>query len=288
MPYPLVPMKVALLTPDPGDTLYAPYAAPYVERYRAVLAAVGVEAIALPWTASPPPGIAGIVPLVAWGYHLHPAAWRAAIDRWAAAAPMVNAPEVLRWNTRKTYLDDLARAGVPVVPTLFVERADGAALEAAARRFGTGDLVVKPQVSGGGYRTFRLRTGESPADIVEDAMIQPFQPEVGGDGELSVFFFAGVYSHAVRKVAAAGEFRVQPHYGGRLTRFEPDAEVLAAGRRAVAAAPRPPAYARVDLVRGADGVPLLMELEAIEPDLYLDLAPEAGGAWVKAVVDSMA
>jgi glutathione synthase/RimK-type ligase-like ATP-grasp enzyme len=275
-------MKIALLVPDPRDALYAPYATPYFEPYRAQFAGEGVDAIAVPWTGSPPAGIDGAVPMLAWGYHMDPPAWLTAIARWSAV-PLVNSPEVLRWNTRKTYLADLERAGVPIVPTVFAARADAEALAAAARRFGTEDIVVKPQVSAGGHRTVRLRPGEPPAEVVEDAMIQPFQAAVGGDGELSVFFFAGKFSHAVRKVAAAGEFRVQPSYGGRLSRFDPDAGVLATARRALAAAPHLPVYARVDLVRGADGRPLLMELEAIEPDIYLDLAPEGGRAWAKAI-----
>lgn len=287
MPYPLAPMKIALLVPDPRDALYAPYATPYFGPYRALFAGEGVEAIAVPWTESPPAGIDGAVPMLAWGYHMDPPAWLRAIERWSAV-PLVNSPEVLRWNTRKTYLADLERAGIPIVPTVFAARADAESLAAAAREFGTGDLVVKPQISGGGHRTVRLRPGESPSAILPDAMIQPFLPAVGGDGELSVFFFGGAFSHAVRKVAAAGEFRVQPSYGGRLSRFVPDAGVLAAARLVLAAAPHPPAYARIDLVRGADGRPLLMELEAIEPDIYLDLAPEGGIAWARAIVEFLA
>jgi hypothetical protein len=265
-------MRIALLAPDPLHADYAPYAAPFVERYRAVLARGGVEAVPVPWPEAPPPGIDRAIPILAWGYHLDPAGWLRAIDRWAAAVPLVNGAGVLRWNTRKTYLAGLARAGVPVVPTVFAERADVATLAAAARTLGTGDLVVKPQVSGGGHRTVRLRPGESPAEVLPDAMIQPFLPAVGGDGELSLFFFAGRFSHAVRKVAAAGEFRVQAHLGGIYTALEPPADALDVARRALAAAPGPVAYARV---------------EAIEPDLYLDFCPDGGAAWARAIVESL-
>lgn len=292
MPYPLAPMRIALLVPDPSDELYAPYAAPYVERYRAVLAAAGVEAVAVPWTASPPPGIEGAVPILAWGYHLQPSAWLAAIDRWAAAVPLVNGAGVLRWNTRKTYLRDLRRLHVPVVPTLFAERVDGAALAEARRTLGTEDVVVKPQVSGAGHRTWRLRPGESPPEAVIDAMIQPFLPEVGGEGELSLFYFGGSPAHAVRKVAAPGEFRVQAHLGGTFTPLEPPEDARTVADIAIHAAAQVladlgledlPHYARIDLVRGRRAVPLVMEFEAIEPDLYLDFAPDGGRSWAEAI-----
>ena len=280
-------MRVALLVPDPADDLYAPYAAPFLAGYVEALAGAGVEGIGVPWNAAPPAGLAGAVPLLAWGYHRDPPGWDRALDRWEAATRLVNAPGVLRWNTRKTYLLDLERAGVDIVPTRFAARADADALADAARAFGTGDLVVKPRISGGGYRTYRIRPGEAPPEVVEDAMIQPFQPAVGGDGEQSVLFLGGRFSHAVRKVAAAGEFRVQQAYGGVFTRFAPPADLAEAAARVMAAAPAPPVYARIDLVRGGDGRPLLMELEAIEPDLYLSLAPEAGPAWAAAIRDAL-
>ena len=276
-------MRIALWTPDPLHAAYAENAPPFLGRYRDLLARVGIDAVGVPWSATPPAGIDGSLPLLAWGYHLDPAAWSAALDRWAAAGPVVNGTALLRCNTRKTNLAELARAGVPVVPTVYASRADREALAAAARTLGSGDLVVKPQVSAGGHRTFRLRPGEAPPEVVPDAMIQPFLPAVAGDGELSLFHFGGSPAHAVRKVAGPGEFRVQSHLGGTYAPFDPPADVREAALRALAAAPIPPVYARVDLVRGPDGLPLLMELEAIEPDLYLEHAPDGGLAFAEAV-----
>jgi glutathione synthase/RimK-type ligase-like ATP-grasp enzyme len=110
-------------------------------------------------------------------------------------------------------------------------------------------------------------------------MIQPFIASVQDQGELSIFFFGGERGHAVRKVAAGGDFRVQREYGGAFTLAEPDADQLAVAQAALAAAPELPLYARVDLVRDAAGTPRLMELELVEPDLYLDFAPDAGAAF---------
>jgi glutathione synthase/RimK-type ligase-like ATP-grasp enzyme len=139
-------------------------------------------------------------------------------------------------------------------------------------------------VSAGAYRTLKLRPGE-PLDGAPEgpAMIQPFLPEVGGDGELSLFYFRGRFSHAVRKVAKSGDFRVQPEYGGHISPLTPDADVLAAADAVLAAVEEPLLYARVDLVRDLDGRPALIELELIEPDLYLDYDPERGAAFARAV-----
>ena len=102
--------------------------------------------------------------------------------------------------------------------------------------------------------------------------------------KLSLFVFGGVLAHAVRKVASGGEFRVQPQYGGRFARFEPDEEARALAEAAVGACPATPVYARADMVRGLDGRLQLMELECIEPDPYFALAPDGGAALVAAVL----
>lgn len=277
-------MKLAISTPDAREAEYAEYAAAFYERYRAVFARLDVETIASPWTAPLPDGIDALAPMLAWGYHLDVAKWLNSLKAWDARTILVNSAAALRWNTHKTYLTELAKAGVPVIPTVMAARADAATLARAAEELGADELVVKPQVSAAAHRTVRIKRGETPAEILPDAMIQPFLPEVGGDGELSVFYFGGRFSHAVRKVAAEGEFRVQPHYGGTLTVLTPPADVLATAELALAAAPVPVTYARIDLVRGAHGRPLLMEFEAIEPDLYFDLCPDGGLAYAQAVI----
>ena len=133
--------------------------------------------------------------------------------------------------------------------------------------------MVKPQVSGGSFRTVRARPGDA-IEPLDDAIIQPFVPAVSGEGELSFLFVGGSFSHAVRKVAKPGDFRIQPQFGGQFSRFEPEALQLMLAGIVIAALPEAPLYARVDLLRLADGNLALMELEAIEPDLYPNMAPE--------------
>jgi len=259
---------------------YGGMAARIMDQYRDAFAARDMMLDARPWDLGPGDGAATLA-LFAWGYHLDVARWEAMLATWPAEQLLFNAAPLLAWNTRKTYLLELEAKGVPIVPSRF-GHADAAAVAAAFDAFGTDELVVKPQVSGGSYRTVRLRRGE-PLRALDDAIIQPFIPAVSGEGELSFLFIGGTFSHAVRKVAKPGDFRIQPQFGGVFTRFEPEPSQLALAEKVIAALPRPSLYARVDLLRIADGSLALMELEAIEPDLYPDMAPEVPARLADAV-----
>jgi glutathione synthase/RimK-type ligase-like ATP-grasp enzyme len=115
-------------------------------------------------------------------------------------------------------------------------------------------------------------------------MIQPFLPTVTGEGELSLFFFDGVFSHGVAKVAAEGDFRVQPQFGGRFAPYQPSLEAVDLAQNVLSRAPQGLVYARTDMLRDMDGRLALMELEAIEPDLYFAYAPDSGDAFGRAVL----
>lgn len=277
--------RLAILTPDPADATYAHRWREAYEVYRAAFAEAGVETVAAPWTEAWPRDVAAALPVRAWGYHKKVAAWRAALS--AAPVPLINPAATLLWNTDKRYLAGLAEAGLPTVPTHFVEVLDTAALDAAFRAFGGDRLVAKPVISAGAYFTQVVERGEPAPDLPRGVMIQPFLDAVQGEGEISLFYFGGAFSHAVRKVAVDGDFRVQPQYGGRLTLFTPDVEAISVAAQVLAAAPGPLTYARVDLIRGNDGALKLMELEAIEPDLYFDLDDGAAGRFVAAVLAAL-
>jgi glutathione synthase/RimK-type ligase-like ATP-grasp enzyme len=199
---------------------------------------------------------------------------------------LLNPPALLRWNSDKRYLDELYGKGVPVVPTRFTARADEAALAEARGAFGTDELVVKPRISASASNTTRVGPND-PAPNLIDAMIQPFMRSVQDRGELSVFFFAGERAHAARKVAAAGDFRVQREYGGAFTLVEPEEAQLAVAKAALSALPAPPFYARVDMVEDEEGHPRIMEVELIEPDLYLDLAPDRGAGFAALLAERL-
>lgn len=277
-------MRIDVLMPA-ADSDYQPEAAAMLDDYRPAFAARGLTLAPRAWTDGPGEGAAAALALFAWGYHLAVAQWDAVLDRWPATVPLFNPPALMRWNTRKTYLAALAERGVPVVPSWFGD-ADTASVAAAFDRFATDTLVVKPQVSGGSYRTCRIGR-DDPVEPLAEAIVQPFLSAVGDEGELSLLVIGGAFSHAVRKVARAGDFRIQPQFGGQLTRADPDAQARSAAASALAALPAAPLYARVDLIRLPEGGLALMELEAIEPDLYPNLGDDVPGKLADAVLGAL-
>jgi glutathione synthase/RimK-type ligase-like ATP-grasp enzyme len=196
---------------------------------------------------------------------------------WAEGArvPLWNPSRILRWNSHKRYLAELAARGVPVVPTEIVAAGATARLDAAH------EIVVKPCVSAGARDTYRLRPGDPrpTLDATREWMIQPYLPSVEAEGEHSLIFFDGEFSHAIRKHAQLVEPR--PAEGGE-PRLTPERDELEAARRVLAEV-EPLLYARVDLARAADGKPLLMELEAFEPSLFFRAAPEAADRLASAI-----
>jgi glutathione synthase/RimK-type ligase-like ATP-grasp enzyme len=235
-------------------------------------------------------GFAIVMPLLAWRYQLAPARWFAALDAWEAAdLPIANPAATLRWNTNKDYLIDLAEQGVAIVPTTLALSLDKDDLAAARDRFGGSDVVVKPTISGGAYGTYRLGSDDLiPADVIgREMLIQPLMPAITSEGEFSLFYFGGTFSHAILKSPADGDFRVQEQFGGRELSIAPPANALALAVAAMAAAPGPLLYARVDMVRDASGAFALMELELIEPSLFLHFASDGGQALGRAVAELM-
>jgi glutathione synthase/RimK-type ligase-like ATP-grasp enzyme len=278
--------RIAILTPDPADEGYRTRWPDVLERLAAPLRRASVEVEAPSWAGAE--DLAGydlVLPLLVWGYHRAGRQWQEQVRRWGEAGVRLRNPaSVLRWNADKLYLGRLAERGAPVAPTRFVERLSEAALAEAAAAFGTDRLVAKPQVSASAWQTIRW----SPGEPIEDgpagpAMIQPFLPDIAEGGEISLIWLGGRFSHAIRKRPQPGDFRVQPEYDGIITAHQPSADERAAAEAILAAVEEPLFYARIDLVRGLDGGPVLMELELVEPDLYLDYAADGGAAWAETV-----
>jgi glutathione synthase/RimK-type ligase-like ATP-grasp enzyme len=281
--------RIALLTPAAHNE-YVRVWGPAFDRLTAALSGAGLEVVSMEWPRAAEAEIDAVLPLLAWGYHQDAADWLAMLDALEAkGVKALNPAAILRWNTTKTYLADLEAAGVPVVPTVFADRVDDTVVAAARAELGGGTLVVKPQVSGGSHETVKLEPGEAliggPSGA---AMIQPFLPSVSGEGEISLLHFDGVFSHAVGKVARAGDFRVQPQFGSTIGPITPPPGALDVAQAVLAATPGRLTYCRVDLIRHPDGTLRVMELEAIEPDLFLEHAPEAGAVFAAAVVRALA
>jgi glutathione synthase/RimK-type ligase-like ATP-grasp enzyme len=226
-----------------------------------------------------------------WDYFERPTEFRTWLHaRTASGVLMCNSREILEWNFDKSYLQDLARKGVEVVPTICIAREEKADIAAMARARGWNEIVVKPTVGGGGYRVFRFRLDEFPRYADEIArtlvdrgvLVQPFLPEIITGGELSLLFFDGVYSHAVCKRPGAGDYRVQFQYGGSDEKVAVSEALVAQAHACIAHAPALPVYARVDGVV-KDGKFLLMELEVFEPLMFLSYDPQAPARFARAI-----
>ena len=283
--------RIAVLTPDPADLSYASQWPGVRDRLAAALAREGIEAVATPWTEhiDDVAGLAGfplILPMIVWGYHRDHPRWLQACATWAAAGlPLANPAPVLAWNSDKTYLARLAGRGVPIPETIWSAGVTVDTVAAAFTSTGAEQLIVKPTVSGGAWRTLRLSPGQ-PLDAAPkgSAMIQPYLPTIETAGETSLLFFGGVFSHAVNKRPVGGDFRIQVQFGGLYAPVaDPPAAAMALAKQVLAAIDEPLLYARIDMVPDADGNWLLMEAELIEPDMYLDHAPDVGMGFARAV-----
>ena len=227
-----------------------------------------------------------------WDYHHAPDAFLVWLARWESAGVRFwNPPRLIRWNLSKRYLGDLERAGIPVVPTAYLDGNDPGALPALLSDRGWGTAVVKPVLSASAHDTVLVGPGEAgtvgetvaAGGIRTPVMVQPFIEEIRSRGEWSLVFIDGSFTHAALKRPAAGEFRVQPRFGGSSAAERPGADLIAAARRALEALPVPPLYARVDGVETARGF-VVMEVEAHEPGLFFSLAPEAAEAFAEAIL----
>jgi len=237
---------VLILVPDPA------YPEPWAWAFHVeaeALRAAGFEVSARPWTA--PGDLApfdAVLPLVVWGYHERYEEWLALLDRLEREpVPTINPPPLLRWNSDKAYLAELDAVGVPTVHTLAVDALDEQCLREARDQFGSDRLVV------------------------------------AAHGEYSLMLFADRFSHAILKRPKSGDFRVQPHLGGTERPCEAPEGSIALAKSALAAAPAEALYARVDMVADEDGALRIMELELIEPALWLQHAPDKGAGFASTI-----
>lgn len=271
--------RVAILTPDRTSEGFRTRWRDVLAQIAAPLEAAGLEVEARDWAAATDLADFDLVlPLLVWGYPFAPLQWAGAVGRWeAGGVGLQNPASVLRWNADKIYLERLAERGAPVVPTRHCARLDAGRLEEAAAAFGTDRLVAKPRVSSTAWQTIRWSPGAPLEGGPQGAaMVQPYLPEIERSGEISLIFFGGAYSHAIAKRPQPGDFRVQPEFDGIIAAYRPSDDEQEAAAQILAAVDEPLLYARIDLVRGLEGMPQLIELELIEPDLYLGYDERAG------------
>ncbi len=202
-----------------------------------------------------------------------------------------NPIDVVRWNVRKTYLQQLHEQGIVIVPTEFVESPTAAQIERMFDVFGSDQIVIKPVVGANANDTFWLRP-DSSADLLQQietlyqgrlALLQPFIQSVVEYGETSHIFFDGQHSHSVLKTPKAGDFRVQEEHGSRIVPIHPDEALIECAKRALKPVPQHTLYGRVDLVELSNGQQAVMELELIEPSLYLSYDADSAERFADAI-----
>ena len=205
------------------------------------------------------------------------------LDRLEAMGiPVLNEVATLRWNSSKDYLLEIESNGFPCVAGKLLPKGSLTTLDQLFEGVPAKQLVVKPLVSGGAKNTLKISRTDEPAVLEkvmqwvqeEDFLVQPYIKEIVEVGEYSLLFFNGIFSHAVLKTPAPADFRVQHYYGGTIQEITPDASLLAAAKSLVDRYAKNTLYARVDGVL-IDGVFHLMELELIEPYLFLGLSDKA-------------
>ncbi len=223
-----------------------------------------------------------VLPLFVWDYFEgNEQAFLSQLAKAEAVTKVLNDYKCVKWNARKSYLDELERAGAPVIRTVVLERVNKNDIAKTFDTLATDKIVIKPQVGGGAWKQVLYTKGEPfPAkDSLPpaEAMVQAFLPSVTSEGEYSFLYFGGQFSHGLIKRAKKGDYRIQSLYGGTEESYAPTQAERDAAQAVLGALDFTPLYARVDLLRGRDGTLKLIELEMIEPYLYLAHADGEGG-----------
>ena len=268
-------MRVALITgaemakPDPESHLLIHE-----------LGLLGITSELISWRASLDWSLFDLVVIrTPWDYFLHLEEFLSWVEDVEKVTRVLNSSRILRWNSHKKYLKELSSFGVPTVPTVWVTKNQQCSDLIDSIEWPI--VVVKPAVSIGAIGALK---GQSKDNHVKqhleeevkkgDVMIQPFLESVADFGELSLIYFNGAYSHSILKKPQQGDYRVQDAYGGTNALYEPEIEAQKIGDQVLSYLPDFSLYARVDLVKYQNQW-LLMELEAIEPELFLPIAPQA-------------
>jgi glutathione synthase/RimK-type ligase-like ATP-grasp enzyme len=214
-----------------------------------------------------------------WDYQSAPDAFLTCLKRIdESSATLENSLPLMHWNLSKAYLRDLENAGVAILPTLWHDAFDKHQIDAAFEHFNCPVLIIKPLVSANADHTYKFTLQELPKlfPLFENTfasrpfMIQAFEASILEKGEYSLFYFGSVFSHAICKRPALGDFRVQEEHGGQLEAIAPTNDMLVLAEKTIKALPEPSLYARVDMLETTNGLAII-EIELIEPSLYFNM-----------------
>lgn len=207
-----------------------------------------------------------------------------------SSASLENSLKLMAWNVSKAYLKDLESKGVAILPTIWLDGFDSEAIQDAFGYFNTAEIIIKPLVSANADYTYRLteedylfqqQTIKTELDN-RDIMIQAFEKTILDKGEFSLFYFDDEYSHAINKMPANGDFRVQEEHGGQLVSIEPTEGMFLLAQHTLKALPEKALYARIDMLQTAKGLAII-EVELIEPSLYFNMDKKSSKRFAKAI-----
>jgi glutathione synthase/RimK-type ligase-like ATP-grasp enzyme len=233
----------------------------------------------------------GVVIRSTWDYQEHLPAFLRVLKEIETLSRLANPLPLLNWNSdKKIYLQDVEKRGGRIIPTIWGDsKIDDQLIQQWFEQFQTDELVIKPTVGANAQDASRLKRGAVKVNELSKTfaqrshMVQPFMRGIVEEGEFSLFYFNGDYSHAILKTPKADDFRVQEEHGAEIKPFEPAAELLATGEKIVQCISPTPLYARIDLVRTEAGEFAVVELELIEPSMYLRMAKHAPQMFAEAI-----
>ena len=228
-----------------------------------------------------------------WDYPTDAPRFLALLDEIeASGTPLLNPPELVRWNLHKSYLKWLEERDVSVVPTRWLDKPRQADILALFDEYGSDKMVIKPAVGANAQHAHVLYKETLEQDWPEielvfehrQAMVQPFRAAIQSEGEYSVMFVDGEISHTIRKTPKPGDFRSQEEHGADIALVEPEALLVKRASEAVWALSVRPLYGRADMIRNPDGDFEIMELELVEPSMYLRMDPGAPMRFARAII----
>jgi glutathione synthase/RimK-type ligase-like ATP-grasp enzyme len=223
-----------------------------------------------------------------WDYQREPEAFLDVLRKIdASAAHLENALEIVEWNLNKKYLRDLETRSINIVPTVWKAKGISKAnVHEWLEYFNTDEVVIKPTVSATAEFTYRLKEFDPELTRIfanREYMVQPFMPNIVAEGEFSLFYFDGEYSHTILKTPKSLDFRVQEEHGGIITAVAPSPRLLETAQKVFRFISPTPLYARVDFVRDANDNFAVMELELIEPALYFRMDSDSPARFARAL-----
>ena len=233
----------------------------------------------------------GVVIRTTWDYQNHLSAFLDVLQEIETQTRLANPLELVKWNAdKKIYLQDIENRGGQIVPTIWSDGLiDNRQIREWFEQLQTDEIVIKPTVGANAQDAYRRKRGEVDADALSrifenrSYMVQPFMRGIVEEGEFSLFYFNGEYSHTILKTPKMGDFRVQEEHGGIIRATKPPAGLPATGAEILRHISPAPLYARVDFVRTDDGEFAVVELELIEPSMYLREAEHAPQMFAEAI-----